>query len=531
MSGLPEGWADSSLGEITALRGEKLDPAAVPEAPFIGLEDIEPHTSRILNIGKGSDVKSSVARFSTGDVLYSRLRPYLNKVAVADFDGIASAEILVLQPTAAAEAEFVRRRIMTREFLDFAALLDKGDRPRVNFKEIAEFPVALPPLPEQRLIVVKVDGLIARTSRARNELDRVPALIARYKQRLLALAADSHLTRKWRDENGGSEWKRTSVAKIAEATFDGPFGSNLKSADYVASGVRVVRLENIGSLHFVRDKATYISKAKFKTLKRHELKPDDVLFSSFIAEEVRVCLFPNDLETTAINKADCFCVRVDKQICMPQFLAFRLASPTCYEVLKEAVHGATRPRISLTQLKQFEFELPSLDEQAEIVRRIETAFGWLDRMTADHEAAARLLPKLDAAILAKAMRGELVPQDPNDEPANVMLERIKVESDAAPVPRRGSKWGTTLSSHGRVRDELVLPAKVQRGSSMTKARHDPDVKGKPYLANLLRGMDGGARVEMLYARADLELVDFYKQLSDEHDQGWLVDDDSWVKAA
>ena len=81
MSELPDGWEDTCLGEITVLRGEKLDPATASDAPFIGLEDIEPHTSRIVKIGKGSDVKSSVARFSAGDLLYSRLRPYLNKAA------------------------------------------------------------------------------------------------------------------------------------------------------------------------------------------------------------------------------------------------------------------------------------------------------------------------------------------------------------------------------------------------------------------------------------------------------------------
>jgi type I restriction enzyme S subunit len=84
--------------------------------------------------------------------------------------------------------------------------------------------------------------------------------------------------------------------------------------------------------------------------------------------------------------------------------------------MKELVHGATRPRISLTQLKSYGFEIPSLLEQYEIVRRIETAFVWLDRITAEHANASRLLPKLDQAILSKAFRGELVPQDPNDKP-------------------------------------------------------------------------------------------------------------------
>ena len=154
---------------------------------------------------------------------------------------------------------------------------------------------------------------------------------------------------------------------------------------------------------------------------------------------------PNDLETIAINKADCFCVRVDQQKCLPQFLAYSLASPACYEILKEAVHGATRPRISLTHLKQFQIDLPPLDEQTEIVRRIESAFGWLDRMAADHAAATRLLAKLDAAILAKAFRGELVPQDPNDEPADKLLERIKAERSAAPKVKRGGQAQKTRS--------------------------------------------------------------------------------------
>ncbi len=296
----------------------------------------------------------------------------------------------------------------------------------LNRSEITATSVPIAPHAEQKRIVAKIERLAARTAHARAALARIPALVAKYKTRLLQLATSGELTQDWRTETNADQWSATNVERVAELVFDGPFGSNLKSADYSQSGIRVVRLENIGNLRFIREKETYISDNKFEGLKRHEIFPNDVLFSSFVAEEVRVCLFPSDLPK-AINKADCFCIRVNPAVCIPEFLAFRLASPSTYEVLKEEVHGATRPRISLGHLRALKFDLPSLQEQAEIVQRIKTAFAWLERISTDHAGASKLLPKLDAAVLDKAFRGELVPQDPDDESARELLERIKTE--------------------------------------------------------------------------------------------------------
>jgi type I restriction enzyme S subunit len=73
--------------------------------------------------------------------------------------------------------------------------------------------------------------------------------------------------------------------------------------------------------------------------------------------------------------------------------------------------------------------LPSLDEQREIIRRIVIAFAWIDRLASETTSARKLIDHLDQAILVKAFRGELVPQDPNDEPASVLLERIRAERE------------------------------------------------------------------------------------------------------
>lgn len=536
MSDFPKGWAEAKIGELAAYVSRGRSPKYVEKSalPVInqrcvrwhGVDEtfvkfVDPATwhqwddERVIR-------RNDILWNSTGTgtigraALFTELPSY--ERAVVD------SHVTIVRAGPAVDPAYLFGYIKSPAVQDKIEDMQSGSTNQVelNRSEIVSTVVPVAPLPEQRRIVAKVDGLTARTARARKELDRIPTLIARYKQRILALAAEGMLTSKWRAENDASEWVRTSVAEIAETTFDGPFGSNLKSADYVESGIRVVRLENIGSLRFIREKETYVSKAKFKTLARHELRPDDVLFSSFIAEEIRVCLLPDDLDTVAINKADCFCIRVDRHLCLPKFLAFRLASPTSYEALKEAVHGATRPRISLTHLKLFEIELPSLEEQAEIVRVLESAFGWLDRMAADHSAASKLMPKLDAAILAKAFRGELVPQDPNDEPASILLDRIKAAAKTVSKGRRASSEGVVLESRIKARAEVIRPRGTSKGQKVSKSRQDDDVFGKPYLAEIIK-KGRGKNTQELFKSADLPVSDFYKQLAWEIDQEYIRD--------
>jgi len=85
------------------------------------------------------------------------------------------------------------------------------------------------------------------------------------------------------------------------------------------------------------------------------------------------------------------------------------------------------PKINQPTLISLPIELPPLEEQKEIVRRVEKMFEKIDRMEEEYQQAAKLCDRLEQATLAKAFRGELVPQDPDDEPASVLLEQVKRE--------------------------------------------------------------------------------------------------------
>ena len=313
-----------------------------------------------------------------------------------------------------------------------------GAQPNISGGDIEQLEIFLPPLPEQKRIADKLDSVLARVDACRDRLDRLPALLKRFRLSILAAATSGKLTEDWREANLAEQgWNATKLQKLCTSVFDGPFGSNLKSDDYTNSGVRVVRLENIGHLNFEASKETYISDEKYQGLAKHSLQPDDILFSSFVDEEVRVCLYPAKLHTAAINKADCFCLRPDASKCIPTYLSYRLASRATYVELKELVHGATRPRINLKQLRQYVVELPELEEQTEIVRRVEILFAFADRLEARLATARRQVGQLTPALLAKAFRGELVPQDPADEPAAELLKRLSAQREAAPKVKRG----------------------------------------------------------------------------------------------
>jgi type I restriction enzyme S subunit len=296
----------------------------------------------------------------------------------------------------------------------------------ISVRDLRRICIPLPPLAEQRRIVARIEALFARTRRARADLERVAPLARHHRDRTLATAF-SH------------EWPQVRIDSVAIGSFDGPFGSNLKSTDYTPSGTRVVRLENIGHLCFIADKETFIPDEKAARLARHRLQPHDVLFSSFIDKEVRVCLFPDHLPTVAINKADCFSIRVDPARCDPRFLALRLAAPETYEDMRDAVHGATRPRVGLSDVKRYEIGLPSLTEQTAIIMQVEHAHASTDLIEHEATRAFALVDRLEQSILARAFRGELVPQDPDDEPAETTLARLRAAPNDSPAPRRGRR--------------------------------------------------------------------------------------------
>ena len=448
---LPVGWEQVFIGDLCEVIEQRI-PSDNERFLYIDIGSIDRDLKAIISPTEmtGVDAPSRARKVvREGDVLVSMTRPSLNAVALVtpNLDGqIASTGFDVLR-CSGVEPRWIYFLVRTRAFVGAMSDLVQGALyPAVKAKDIRGYLIPLAPLNEQRRIAAKLDTTLAAVECCRQRLDGVVAILKHFRQAVLAAATSGELTREWREENGHNhdEWSFRQIDEIATEVFDGPFGSNLKSDDYTADGYRVVRLENLLPLKFLEEKRTYVSKDKFFSLSRHVLYQGDILFSSFIDEEVRTCLLPEALSGRSINKADCFCVRVDRRVCRPEFVVAALSCRSTFESLAAQVHGATRPRINLKQLKASSLRIPPLEEQDTIVQRIQELFTRADQLEVKLNSSLKIIERLTPALLAKAFLGELIPQDPSDEPASQLLAKLKAKQpDAAHLsPRRRAKQTT-----------------------------------------------------------------------------------------
>ncbi|MGH8524046.1 MAG: hypothetical protein ACREXY_07465, partial [Gammaproteobacteria bacterium] len=157
------------------------------------MEHVESHTMRLLGTVPAATMKSMANRFYAGDVLYGRLRPYLNKVYRANFDGLCSAEFIVLPKTEGVDPDFLRYRLNSRDFVSFTAHLNAGDRPRVDFDQISPFEIEVPEPNEQRRIVAELETQLTRLDAGVTALKRVQANLKRYRASVLKAACEGRL--------------------------------------------------------------------------------------------------------------------------------------------------------------------------------------------------------------------------------------------------------------------------------------------------------------------------------------------------
>lgn len=435
MRQLPEGWAATTMADCAAFNPRHPDDIARDTmVSFVPMPAVDEQTGEIErpSVRPLAEVWKGYTHFREGDVIVAKITPCMEngKAAVARKleGGLAcgSTEFHVLRPHDGVSSDFLWRFVRQKSFREEAEQCMTGAvgqrRVPIDFLKTAE--LALPPAEEQRRIVAKVDSLSAKSMRARHGLDHVPRLVEQYRQAILSAACDGSLTQDWRVNHATPEPMPQRLLALVSTPVRN--GLSIRGSDS-PPGVRSLRLSALRS-HTVN-----MDDVRFLPIDANRARPflleqGDVLVSRGNGTKrfVGIASLVQSADGPIIFPDTAFRIRLNQAVALPDWFTMVWNAPqTRGQIEQVAKTTAGIWKVSQGDLARIELLVPSIEEQRQILTQASSALKWIDRLGAEATSARKLIDHLDQAVLAKAFRGELVPQDPADEPASLLLERIR----------------------------------------------------------------------------------------------------------
>jgi type I restriction enzyme, S subunit len=323
--------------------------------------------------------------------------------------------------------------------------------PGVNREDIYKIEAAVPPLSEQRRIVAKLEELLDKVDACKKRLERIPAILKRFRQSVLAAACSGRLTADWRDSNEkdcSMNWTSTKLGNLTSIVTSGSRGW---AKYYSQNGAIFIRAQNINADYLDLSDIAYVNLPDRAEGLRTKVRKNDLLVTITGANVTKSAIVHEELDDAYVSQHVALVRPKDTKLSL--FLFYWLLSPAHGRAqLLESAYGQGKPGLNLDNIRNVDVSVPTDPERYEIVRRVEALFKVADQIEARYAKAKVHVDKLSLSILAKAFRGELVPQDPDDEPASVLLDRIRTKRTAAPQPsseRRRTKASSHIKRSGR----------------------------------------------------------------------------------
>lgn len=448
--GLPTGWTEAVLSDVCRSVSQRGPDTAKAEFRYIDLGAIDNRIKRVIDpstlatAAAPSRAKQVVA---AGDVLFSTVRVYLENIALipSELDGaIASTAFTVLRPTAAVEPGYLYRWVTSKPFIQAVNALQRGNSPpSVQDGDVRSQHLPLPPLLEQQRIVSRIEELFSEIDEGERALERVGRLVERYRQSVLKAAVTGELTREWREahQQDGSAAAdglphRWTLATLGSLSTKVTSGSRDWKSFYGRGDSVFIMAQNVrpGRLDFTEVQVIDPPLGS-KDAERSQVAEGDLLVTIVGANTGDVCRVDRPLPKHFVCQSVALIRLADPRIA-PFVELFLMADEGGQAQFAETVYGAGRPHLSFDQLKAVAVPLPPPEEQAAILEAVERAESEL-KAARDAVAASRVqAAALRQSILKAAFSGQLVPQDPRDEPASALLARLAAQPADAPAPKR-----------------------------------------------------------------------------------------------
>ncbi|QTR47688.1 restriction endonuclease subunit S [Thiothrix litoralis] len=433
---LPNGWLEVPLGKYTINKDGKRLPISATQRenrkgsiPYYGatgkIDSLDDFTHEGENILVGEDGANLISRNKNIAFIVNG-KYWVNNHAhvICCYSGIPNSYLF-----------YYLNSLVLDEWITGSA------QPKLTKSNLEAIPVKVPPLAEQKEIATLLDNLLAQVDTLKTRLDAIPNILKRFRQSVLAAAVSGKLTEEWRTENTKHEWEYKTIGDVC-AVATGKTPSRSESSYWDNGTVPWLTSAATGDAFTVYAKE-YITALAVSECQLKKFEPGTLLLAMYGEGKTRGQV--TELKLSATCNQACAAITVNESIINRKFVKIRLQEN--YEETRKAAAGGNQPNLNLSKVREIPIPLPPIEEQEEIVRRVEELFAFADQIEQRVKVAQQRVNHLTQAILAKAFRGELTAewreQNPDlisgENSAVALLARIQASNSNNVKASRHSK--------------------------------------------------------------------------------------------
>ncbi|WP_288982630.1 restriction endonuclease subunit S [uncultured Flavobacterium sp.] len=481
---LPKNWIYISFTEVFDINGGTQPPKSVfidePKEGYIRLLQIrdfgnKPVPTYIPDTGKLMICKKD-------DILIARYGASIGRI-VTGMEGSYNVALAKVSIPESINKNFVKWLLKSNIFQEPILSIQRTAQNGFNKTDLASIFIPLPPLAEQNRIAAKLDALFAQLETIKTSMAKVPLLLKDFRQQVLTQAVTGKLTEKWRkgkelgdmfdfisnisnerEKNYEELVKIAKKEKIKKPKKDFEFvfkkhpnkenwciaklenlvymsarigWKGLKAEEYTESGPLFISVHSLNYGENVNyEKAYHISEERFLESPEIMLEENDILLCKDGAGIGKLGIVKNLKEKATVNSS--LLVIRGKEAFVNKFLFYFFSGPALQNIAKERITGTAIPHLFQRDIKEFYVDIPPLEEQQEIVSRVESLFAKADVIEKQYEILKAKIDSLPQAILHKAFKGELTQQLDSDGDARELLKQIRELKKSTVKPKKAT---------------------------------------------------------------------------------------------